>query len=950
MATRQQRARGGGRDRKRATAATAATEQAASSTATGAVAPADRAPPAKRGDAAKKAAPPNKSAVRPTRAQPTKKMAATSADKRGRARAATSASIKPAAPKPRVAKTTSTADAAKRARPAATDAAVAKPGSAAPSQRKPRPAAAATRHAAPASTDAAMAAAGPPVPSPRMPRPKATGEGSLAQGRARTVVYIHGIGNKPPAEVLRCQWDRALFGRAMGERTRMAYWVNRERYPSPEPGDCQDQDRGPVLNQAEQRVLSALGVSPQLADLRQLADTLAGSDAERARLHQLLDEVETAAPAPAAATADVHAQGLFDVLNRALLKLISAALLQDVHDLFFVPARRTQMRESLLQRIRAGGGPFVVIAHSQGSLIAYDVLRELQPQDCEVSLLLTLGSPLGLPVVRSMFKEWTGTPKLPFPPCVARWVNVAERRDPVALDDDLGDDIADAAGRFHNIAGSKINPDWQRNPHSAAGYLSIPDVRAEVRRAVGVGFDQPIAHPVLIKDLSDQLEARAPEYRHEVLIELERLSDGGDPAQLKQDLIAAVRALTKASTGLSGEALDAQIELEDTMQRYVSARLTRFEIESLRERYRDLNLKRLWRDAGKRALIYQSRSTIQVDAAQVAYRALGAGIGWAVLDSGIAAAHPHFHAAGQPPTVLAQWDCTQRGRPRALRPGEAGFDALDGNGHGTHVAGIIAGQCAAPLPGAPAAASLQFAGMAPLARLYGLKVLDDDGNGRDSWIIKGVQQVAELNERAGELVVHGVNLSLGGYFDAESYGCGFTPLCNELRRLWRQGVVVVIAAGNDGLAWLMQGDGEAYPLNLDLSIGDPANLEESLAVGSVHKSSPHSYGISYFSSRGPTADGRYKPDLVAPGEKILSAHHGFAIDEPDTWMVEMSGTSMAAAHVSGLLAGFLSARREFIGAPDRVKQLVLAQCLDLQRDRYMQGSGLPSLMRMLGGT
>lgn len=780
-------------------------------------------------------------------------------------------------------------------------------------------------------------------------RPKATGEGSLAQGQARTVVYIHGIGNKPPAEVLRCQWDRALFGRAMGERTRMAYWVNRERYPSPEPGDCQDQDRGPVLNQAEQRMLSALGVAPQLADLRQLADTLATSNAERARLHQVLDEVETAAPPPAAA-ADVHAQGVIDVFNRALLKLISAALLQDVHDLFFVPARREQMRDSLLQRIRAGGGPFVIVAHSQGSLIAYDVLRELQPQDCEVSLLLTLGSPLGLPVVRSMFKEWTGTPKLPFPPCVARWVNVAERRDPVALDDDLSDDIADVGGRFRNIAGSKINPDWRHNPHSAAGYLSIPDVRAEVRRAVGVGFDQPIAHPILIKDLSDQLEARAPDYRHEVLIELEKLSDAGDPAQRKHGLIAALRTLAQASTGLHGEALDAQIELEDTLQRYVSARLTRFEIESLRERYRDLNLKRLWRDAGKRALIYQSRSTIQVDAAQVAYRALGTGIGWAVLDSGIAAAHPHFHTAGQPPTVLAQWDCTQRGRPRALRPGEAGFDALDGNGHGTHVAGIIAGQCEAPLPGEPIAMPLQFAGMAPLARLYGLKVLDDDGNGRDSWIIKGVQQVAELNERAGELVVHGVNLSLGGYFDAESYGCGFTPLCSELRRLWRQGVVVVIAAGNDGLAWLMQGDGEAYPLNLDLSIGDPANLEESLAVGSVHKSSPHSYGISYFSSRGPTADGRYKPDLVAPGEKILSAHHGYAVDDPGTWMVEMSGTSMAAAHVSGLIAAFLSVRREFIGAPDRVKQLVLAQCLDLQRDRYMQGSGLPSLMRMLGGT
>jgi hypothetical protein len=422
----------------------------------------------------------------------------------------------------------------------------------------------------------------------------------LAQGRARTVVYLHGIGNKPPAEVLRCQWDRALFGREMGERTRMAYWVSRERYPSPEPGGCQDQDHGPALNQAEQRVLGALGVVPQLADLRQLADTLAGSDAERACLQQLLDEVQAAAPE----AAGLHAQGPIDVLNRMLLKLISAALLQDVHDFFFVPARREQMRKSLLRRMRAGGGPFVVVAHSQGSLIAYDVLRAFEAEGCEVSLLLTLGSPLGLPVVRSMFKQWSGTPKLPFPPCVKRWVNVAERRDPVALDDDLSDDIADAHGRFHNIAGSRINPDWQRNPHSASGYLSIPEVRAEVRRAVGVGFDQPIAHPVLIKDLSDQLEARAPDYRHEVLIELDRLPGERAPAQLKRDLVAALRALTEVSTGLQGDALDAAIELEDTLQRYVSVRLTRFEIESLRDRCRGLSLKRLWRDAGKRALIY----------------------------------------------------------------------------------------------------------------------------------------------------------------------------------------------------------------------------------------------------------------------------------------------------------------------------------------------------------
>mgnify|MGYP003608569617 FL=1 len=74
---------------------------------------------------------------------------------------------------------------------------------------------------------------------------------AAAQGEAKTVIFIHGIGNKPTQEVLRCQWDKALFGRGMGERTRLAYWVNRERYPTPEIASCGDRDEGPTLNQAE---------------------------------------------------------------------------------------------------------------------------------------------------------------------------------------------------------------------------------------------------------------------------------------------------------------------------------------------------------------------------------------------------------------------------------------------------------------------------------------------------------------------------------------------------------------------------------------------------------------------------------------------------------------------------------------------------------------------------
>jgi subtilisin family serine protease len=240
-------------------------------------------------------------------------------------------------------------------------------------------------------------------------------------------------------------------------------------------------------------------------------------------------------------------------------------------------------------------------------------------------------------------------------------------------------------------------------------------------------------------------------------------------------------------------------------------------------------------------------------------------------------------------------------------------------------------------------------------------VLNDNGVGEDAWIIKALDQIADLNEKAGSLVVHGVNLSLGGSFDPEVFGCGHTPLCQELRRLWRQGVLVCLAAGNEGYAVLRGEEGD-IETNMDLSIGDPANLDEAIAVGSVHKLNPHTYGISYFSSRGPTADGRRKPDVVAPGERIFSARHDWEaksrqvaknttdVDEPppaETFYLEMSGTSMAAPHVSGLLAAFLSLRREFIGYPDRVKHMLLNGCIDLGRDPYMQGWGMPNLIKML---
>jgi len=312
-----------------------------------------------------------------------------------------------------------------------------------------------------------------------------------------------------------------------------------------------------------------------------------------------------------------------------------------------------------------------------------------------------------------------------------------------------------------------------------------------------------------------------------------------------------------------------------------------------------------------------------------------------VLDTGARRDHPHFVGEDRDSTIIDVLDCTTTGdRPVPIEDD----DKTDRDGHGTHVSGIIAGESRDD-DGQP------VLGIAPRARLLVYKVLDDDGFGEDAWIIKAIDDIYRRNDAGTGLEVHGVNLSLGGAFDATVYGCGHSPICKELRDLWRQGVLVCVAAGNEGQISVNTDDG-LFDLNTALSIGDPANLDDCIAVGSVNKDRPHLYGVSFFSSRGPTADGRVKPDVVAPGERILSANSEFRRSGRGRRNIyrEDSGTSMACPHVSGLLAAYLSVRPEFRGRPDEVKRILMENCNDLGRDRYHQGAGLPNLMKMLLNT
>lgn len=387
---------------------------------------------------------------------------------------------------------------------------------------------------------------------------------------------------------------------------------------------------------------------------------------------------------------------------------------------------------------------------------------------------------------------------------------------------------------------------------------------------------------------------------------------------------------------------------------------------------RERAIYRIWPDFPVEPLLDRSVSTVKGDAAQRSYAAMGEGITWAVLDSGIEATHPHFDRYGTLRGDVAELhrDFTADGE---LPPDESIARALvDGMGHGTHVAGIVAGGLPADaegvrvvqnVAGASGAATEQIvvrevaeperlAGVAPRCRLVSLKVLDDEGRGHSSNILRALRYLRE--EVNGTLQrVHGVNLSVGYEFDAKWFACGQSPLCVEVDRLVRSGVVVVVAAGNTGYGALSAA-ARRTNTGLALTINDPGNADLAITVGATHRDRPHTYGVSYFSSKGPTGDGRLKPDLVAPGERVTSCAAGQArakalagTDGPPAVYIDDSGTSMAAPHVSGAIAAFLSIRPEFTGQSERVKRIFLDSATSLGRVDHFQGRGLVDLMRAI---
>jgi serine protease AprX len=288
----------------------------------------------------------------------------------------------------------------------------------------------------------------------------------------------------------------------------------------------------------------------------------------------------------------------------------------------------------------------------------------------------------------------------------------------------------------------------------------------------------------------------------------------------------------------------------------------------------------------------------------------GSGIGVAVIDSGIIDI-PDLH--GSKYRVVYSQNFAGSG------------SANDVFGHGSHVAGIVGGG------GQNSTGSnyfYTFKGIAPNVNLINLRVLDQNGNGTDSAVISAIQQAISLKD---EYNIRVINLSLGRPV-YESYT--LDPLCQAVESAWNAGIVVVVAAGNNGRDNSQGTDGYG-------TVSAPGNDPYVITVGAMKTMGTPTRSddlIASYSSKGPTAvDYVAKPDLVAPGNLIISLYRPW-LTLPRSYpgneipyslfqnnrnstssftYYRLSGTSMAAPMVSGAAALMLQQNPSL--TPDQVK-------------------------------
>lgn len=262
----------------------------------------------------------------------------------------------------------------------------------------------------------------------------------------------------------------------------------------------------------------------------------------------------------------------------------------------------------------------------------------------------------------------------------------------------------------------------------------------------------------------------------------------------------------------------------------------------------------------------------------------GRGITAAILDTGIYGKHQDFRNRIR---VFCDF-ISYRTQP------------YDDNGHGTHVAGILCGD--------GTASHGQYRGIAPGCNIASLKVLDRLGNGNRENVLRAFHWLMKNGKRYGIRII---NISVGTTYQTSN---DHEDLIRGVEQLWDEGFIVVAAAGNQGPKIS--------------SITAPGSSKKIITVGS----SDLLKGKSAVSSRGPTIDCVCKPDLVAPGNRIISCSAN-----PNVPYSVKSGTSMSTPVISGAIAVMLEKNPKLTNV--EIKKMLKDSTDDLGLPRNIQGWG-----------
>lgn len=333
----------------------------------------------------------------------------------------------------------------------------------------------------------------------------------------------------------------------------------------------------------------------------------------------------------------------------------------------------------------------------------------------------------------------------------------------------------------------------------------------------------------------------------------------------------------------------------------INAFSTKVNAKTLEKLIKDNTVKKIWHDSTVKAVLDVASPAIKAPSAWNT-GVTGTGIGVAVIDTGIYA-HPDLSGR-----ISFFKDFVNNKTA-----------AYDDNGHGTHVAGDIASN------------GPSYKGAAPGADVIGVKVLNKYGSGSLSTVIQGIQWCIDNKDLYNIKVI---NMSLGS---TATQKAAEDAVCIAVEKAWNAGIVVCVAAGNEGPE--------------PGTISSPGIDPKVITVGAIDDKNSltfDNYVIASFSSCGPTPkDGYIKPDVVCPGTNIISLRSpNSTIDKQNksarvgSGYITLSGTSMATPICAGVVALMLKANPSL--SPDQIKTKLKNTSISLKNvtDPNIQGSGL----------